>query len=91
MSEWTVRRRLAYICGAPLIPGVLLARSLRAARAVRRAEKLPAWTIPIMVAGAVISAIGEMLGYAGASSAATEQAMTELELQKPSLVSSTAP
>jgi hypothetical protein len=44
-----------------------------------------------MVAGAVISAIGEMLGYAGASSAATEQAMTELELQKPSLVSSTAP
>ena len=91
MSEWTVWRRLAYTCGAPLIPGVLLARALRAARAVRRAEKLPAWTIPIMVAGAVISAIGEMLGYAGASSAATEQAMTELELQKPSLVSSTAP
>jgi hypothetical protein len=55
-----------------------------------RSEKLPVWTIPTMFAGAAISAFGEMLGYAGACSAATEQAMTELELQKSLPVSPSA-
>jgi hypothetical protein len=75
-------RRLAYVCGAPLIPAVVLSRSVRALRATRRAVKLPTWTLPTMIAGAVISAVGELLGYAGAAGAATQLAMTELELHK---------
>ena len=91
MSDWSIWRRLAYLFGAPLIPVVVLSRSLRALRATRRAVELPTWTIPAMFIGAVVSAAGEMVGYAGGSSAAAELAMTELELHKLPAASSSAP
>jgi hypothetical protein len=91
ISSWSTWWRLAYVCGAPLIPAVVLSRSVRALLVTRRAVKLPAWTIPTMLGGAVVSAVGEMIGYAGGAGVATELTMTKLELHKLPVASSSAP
>jgi hypothetical protein len=82
MKDWSAWRRVVYVCGSPLIPPVVLTRSLGAVRAVRRTQSLPVATYPAMIAATIVSAVGETIGYAGGSAAPGEAAMTEYEVHK---------
>ena len=62
MQGWSLGRRLAYAAGSPLIPVVCLARVRRGVGAARRARAISRGTYPALVAGAVISAAGELVG-----------------------------
>jgi hypothetical protein len=59
--RWPVQKRLAYGAGAPLVPGVRLARLVR--DAVRRGFDPPWVALPLIVVGLVASAAGELVGY----------------------------
>jgi hypothetical protein len=63
-QSWSRFQRLAHTLGAPLIPGIRLRRILRDERRIRQRYKLPAATIPTLILGLVVSAAGEMVGYA---------------------------
>jgi hypothetical protein len=81
-ARWSWGRRLVYTCAAPLIPFVLLARTVPAVRAAARRVRVPVGTVPMMVLGAMVHGAGEMVGYArGAGNAAARQ-MTEYEVHR---------
>jgi hypothetical protein len=88
MQDWTWGRRLAYAAGSPLIPIVCLARVRRGVAAARRAGTISPGTYPALVAGAVISAAGEFVGYVGGSVEKAERRMAEYEIHKLRYVSS---
>ena len=50
-------------CGSPLIPVVILRRISRGVRLTRRLTRLPFGTLPALIIGAMVSAMGEMVGY----------------------------
>jgi hypothetical protein len=81
-ERWPAWRRLVYFCGSPLIPAVLLARMRKPLRVVVQVTRLPAGTWPAMALGAVISALGEMVGYGWGAGDAAERSMLEFELHK---------
>lgn len=81
-ARWPWWRRLLYILGSPLIALVLVARLREPARRIGRARRLPLGTRPMIVAGAVLRAVGEAVAYAGAAPASAEARMTEIELHK---------
>jgi hypothetical protein len=81
-ERWPAWRRLVYFCGSPLIPAVLLARMRKPLRVLGHETRLPAGTRPAMALGAVISAFGEMVGYAFAAAEGAEEHMLEYELHK---------
>jgi hypothetical protein len=81
-ERWPAWRRLVYFCGSPLIPAVLLARMGKPLRVVVREARLPTGTWPALALGAVISALGEMVGYAWRAGDAAERSMLEFELHK---------
>jgi hypothetical protein len=82
-ARWPWWRRLVYVLASPLIALVLVARLREPARRIRRTrERLPLGTMPMIVAGAVLRAIGEAVAYVGASPASAEAQMTEIELHK---------
>jgi hypothetical protein len=80
--HWPLSRRILYVGGAFLIPIVLLPRLLPGVRAVARRQPLPLGTIPVIVAGLILRAFGEMLGYAGFFADQGERGMHEYEMHK---------
>jgi hypothetical protein len=82
MHDWSWGRRLAYVAASPLIPVVTLARVRRGVAATRRAGEISLGTYPALVAGAFISAAGELVGYLGGSVESAERRMTEYEVHK---------
>jgi hypothetical protein len=91
-ADWSPARRLVFVCGSPLIPVVLMLRTLTGVRATLRRQRLPAATIPAMIMGSVLKASGEMIGYARwAGEASAEGRMTEYELHKISYARRPAP
>jgi hypothetical protein len=60
---WGWARRLAYVGGSPLIPVVRLTRVLRDVRRAGHTDLLPR-LLPVLLYCLVISAAGEVLGYA---------------------------
>jgi len=81
-ARWPWWRRLLYIAASPLIALVLVARLREPVRRIRRGRRLPLGTVPMIVAGAVLRAVGEAVAYAGAAPASAEEQMTEIELHK---------
>jgi hypothetical protein len=90
-GRWSAFRRLVYFCGAPLIPALLLLRLRKVLRAAWREGQLPAGTLPALVAGGVISTVGEMVGYLRGPSPTAEPKMMEFELHKVRYASRQAP
>ena len=82
LQSWSWGRRLAYAAASPLIPIVCLARVRHGVAAVRRTGALSFGTYPALVAGAFISAAGELVGYLGGPVEKAERRMTEYELHK---------
>jgi hypothetical protein len=81
-ERWSPYRRLMYFCGSPIIPGLLLFRLRKTLRVVWRARQVPAGTLVAMVAAGLVSAVGEMMGYALGAGRNTEPRMMEFELHK---------
>jgi hypothetical protein len=82
MGRWSWGRRLLYAAGSPLIPAVVLARVARGVTTARRAYGVPIAVYPALLLGAVVSAIGELVGYLGGPVAWAEQRMTEYEIHR---------
>jgi hypothetical protein len=61
--RWSPLQRLFYTGGAPLIPVVRFRRILQQLRSGRR-RNLPPGVLPTLILGLVVSAVGEMMGYA---------------------------
>ena len=81
-ARWPWRRRLLYVLASPLIALVLAVRLREPARRIGRLHPLPLATVPLIVAGAVLRAVGEAIAYAGAAPASADARMTEIELHK---------
>jgi len=81
-DRWTWPRRLAYIAGSPLISALLVWRVQSVVRfsAVRR--KLPGGTMVGIILGAVVSALGEAVGYLGIRLPSAESQLIDVELHK---------
>lgn len=62
--RWSPLRRLLYTGGAPLIPVVRLPRILRDIRRSGRQVELLPMVLPSLIMGLLVSAAGEMVGYA---------------------------
>ena len=80
--RWPWWKRLLYIVGSPLIPVVILRRIWRGVRLTRRRTRLPFGTLPALIIGAMVSAMGEMVGYAWGMGTGAEEQMTEYEVHK---------
>lgn len=62
-EEWGLLRRLAYICGAPLIPIVRLKRLLPEIRPLTQQHSLMPKILPALVLNLLCHALGEVTGY----------------------------
>jgi hypothetical protein len=80
--SWSGLRRLAYACGAPLVPLVLLARRQEAVRVTRRRERVPAGTIPALVLDTLVKATGELVGYARGAPPSLHERLDHYEVHK---------
>jgi hypothetical protein len=80
--RWPWWKRLLYVVGSPLIPVVILRRIWRGVRLTRRRTRLPFGTLPALIIGAMVSAMGEMVGYAWGMGTGAEEQMTEYEVHK---------
>jgi len=63
-EEWGVLRRLAYICGMPLIPLVRLKRLLPEIKPLTQQHSLMPRILSALVLNLVVHALGEVTGYA---------------------------
>jgi len=81
-ARWSWGRSLVYTCASPLIPFVLLARTVPAVRAAARRERVPVGTVPMMVLGAMVHGAGELVGYARGAGNAAERQLTEYEMHR---------
>ena len=61
---WPAWRRAAYAVGSPLIPLVRARRVVRDIRRTGRADELVPRILPALAVGLVLSALGELTGYA---------------------------
>lgn len=89
-AKWPWHRRLLYIAGSPLIPLVILYRIRPGVRHVWRERRLPLGTLPALVMGAIVSTVGEAIGYARGAFRNSERLMTEYELHKASYTGTAA-
>lgn len=89
--RWSPLRRLVYFCGSPLIPFVLLSRVASGVRAARREHHLPFGTLAAVAMGTVLTAVGEMIGYARGTSGNADEKMLEMEVHKVRYASRRAP
>jgi len=62
-EQWGVLRRLAYICGTPLIPLVRLRRLLPEIRPLSQQLSLMPRILPALGLNLLIHALGEVTGY----------------------------
>ena len=61
-KNWAIWKRLVYIVGSPLIPVIVLYRTLKKIQQVGKGALLPR-IIPAMMAGLLPHAVGEAVGY----------------------------
>jgi hypothetical protein len=80
-ARWPWRRRLLYIVASPLIPMVLFARVLPAARLIGL-SRLPVATVPLLFVAAVAKAAGELAGYLGLPLRSIAARLQEIEIHK---------
>ena len=80
--RWPWRRRLLYLLAAPAIACVLTTRPLADARRIACTQPLPRGTRLGVVAGALLKALGEAIGYATGAAWFAEAHMAEIELHK---------
>ena len=81
VGRWGRGRRLLYAAGSPLIPFLWISRTLRVVDWRNRRREVPILTLPLMLLGTVIWAVGECAGYLGLGGDA-EVRMTEYEMHK---------
>jgi len=81
-QRWSLARRLVYVGGSALIPAVLMWRVLPGAWKNIRSRHLPVATVPAMIAGAILKAIGELCGYVGGKPTYAAHQMEEYEVHK---------
>lgn len=87
--SWSWGRRLLYLCGSPLLPVLYLSRVRAGIRLQRRQRALPPGTFALLLAGAMIKAAGEAVGYARSSRPDdADGRMREYELHKSAYASS---
>jgi len=80
-QDWSIPRRLFYAAGSLLIPAVRLRRIVRKLKGSDSSLNLPRGTFPTLFIGLLVSALGEMLGYAlGAGEA--KQKLADLEFHR---------
>jgi GT2 family glycosyltransferase len=77
--NWSKAKRLLYVFSAPLIPAIRFYRVLR--QVYQHRLKLGAGVIPMLVLGLVVSALGEMTGYA-MGAGGSRKALTRLEFHR---------
>ncbi len=63
-ESWTMPRRVVYALGSPLIPFVRLARIVGHIRRAGKARELIPRVLPALLGALLVSAFGEMAGYA---------------------------
>lgn len=80
-GRWSPIRRLAYVFGSPLIPVVLMVRRRKGVREASR-WSMPPGTVPALVLGNVVKAVGEMVGYAGGAPPSLHDRLDEYEVHK---------
>ncbi len=80
-QTWSCFRRFVYIGGAPLIPLVRLRRTLRDVKRSRRGRDLMPRVLLVLLVSLVVSAMGEMAGYAFGSGNASRK-LSDSELYK---------
>lgn len=80
--SWSPLRRLIYACGAPLLPLVLYARARGTVQRLRRTCSLPPGTVPALLIGLTVMALGELVGYARGAAAGPTRRLDEYELHK---------
>lgn len=81
-GRWGASRRWLYVLASPLIPVVLIYRTAPSVRAALRRGRLPRFTIPALVVGAMVRTLGEVVGYIAGARAKEEERMEEYELHK---------
>jgi len=89
--RWSLPRRIAYFLGSPLIPVVLLYRTVPSMRHLYRSRTLPQGSALAIVTGTIIRTVGEAVGYLRGLSAPVEARMEEYELNKMQYVKRVAP
>jgi GT2 family glycosyltransferase len=77
--NWSKAKRLLYVFSAPLIPTIRFYRILR--QVYQHRPKLHAGVIPMLVLGLVMSALGEMAGYA-IGEGGSRKTLTHLEFHR---------
>ena len=85
VRRWSRARRAAYALGSPLIPPLLVARTLR--RTPHRTMPLARGTRAAIVLGAFVWAAGELTGYVAGGSGGHRR-MVKYELDKVDYVAS---
>ncbi len=81
-ARWPRSKSLMYICASPLIPFVVLSRLIRPVKSLAQSRTLPLATPPLLIAGAIARAIGEVIGYALGPGAQSQDRVDEYELHK---------
>jgi hypothetical protein len=61
--EWPLLRRLVYVAGSPLLPGLFVVRALPALRLARRQRKLLRGWLAAFLLACIVSGSGELVGY----------------------------
>jgi hypothetical protein len=79
--QWSLLRRLLYVGGAVLIPPLRLRRIIRELRRPGRPSNLLPVILPLLGVGLVVSALGEMVGYALGAGNVSEQ-VRDLEFHR---------
>ena len=78
---WSIPRRLFYAACSPLIPAVRFSRIIGQLKGSDSSHNLPRGTFPTLVIGLLVSALGEMLGYALGTGEA-KQKLADLEFHR---------
>jgi hypothetical protein len=81
-QRWSWGRRILYLCGAPILPALYLRRIRSGIDAQRRSTPLPLSAFPLILAGFLIKAVGEIVGYARGTRDREDARMTEFELHR---------
>lgn len=81
-AAWSWPRKLAYSAGSPLIPPLMIWRTLREVRPNLRQHSTPPLMLPAVGLGAAAWAVGEVLGYLLGRDEQVVVALEEYELYK---------
>lgn len=70
-SAWSLRKRISFVIGSPLIPVVRLRRALALIRRLPGRRELPTGTFPGLLMCLLFDALGEFMGYAAGHGSST--------------------